>query len=77
MEADIVWFLSAVIINSLIEVIGNACGIESEHHYVFDVMSPLQFFLFIFILASVTEEVLFRGFLEYPQTSPGKRDQTV
>ena len=57
-------FLSAVIINSLIEVIGNACGIESEHHYVFDVMSPLQFFLFVFIMASTAEEVLFRGFLQ-------------
>lgn len=57
-------FLAAVIINPLLSGIGIAFGIEAEHHYVFDVMSPLQFFLFVFILASVAEEVLFRGFLQ-------------
>jgi membrane protease YdiL (CAAX protease family) len=57
-------FLSAVIVNGLLGAIGEACGIEQEAHFAFDVMSPLQVFLFIFILASVAEETLFRGFLQ-------------
>ncbi|HPX75135.1 MAG TPA: type II CAAX endopeptidase family protein [Bacteroidales bacterium] len=57
-------FLAAVIINSLLSGIGNIFKIESESHFVFKVMSPLQIFLYIFILASIAEEVLFRGFLQ-------------
>lgn len=57
-------FLAAVIVNVLMTIIGNIFGIKAESHYAFDVMSPLQFFLFVFIYASVVEEVLFRGFLQ-------------
>lgn len=57
-------FLSALIVNSLIFGIGIALGIEQESHFAFDIMSPLQIFLFIFVLASVAEELLFRGFLQ-------------
>ncbi|HPX76907.1 MAG TPA: hypothetical protein PLW77_10015, partial [Bacteroidales bacterium] len=57
-------FLAAVLVNGLITVIGNSLGIAAGSHYAFDVMSPLQFFLFIFIYASIEEEVLFRGFLQ-------------
>lgn len=57
-------FLAAVIINSLLSGIGNIFKIESESHFAFDIMSPLQIFLYIFILASIAEEVLFRGFLQ-------------
>ncbi len=57
-------FLAAVLVNGLVTIIGNIFGIEAESHYAFGVMSPLQFFLFVFIYASVVEEVLFRGFLQ-------------
>ncbi len=57
-------FLAAVIVNTLIVAIGNAFGIKAEANYLFDVMNSLQFFLFIFIMASVAEEALFRGFLQ-------------
>lgn len=56
--------LAAVLVNGIITVIGNNLGIATESHYVFDVMSPLQFFVFVFIYASIEEEVLFRGFLQ-------------
>ncbi len=57
-------FLTAVIVNSLLAGIGKAMGNEIESNYVFNIMTPLQVFLFIFILASVAEEALFRGFLQ-------------
>ncbi|MGI6313400.1 MAG: CPBP family intramembrane glutamic endopeptidase [Candidatus Cryptobacteroides sp.] len=56
--------LAAVIVNSLIYGIGMSLGIEQESHYIFAETSPLQFFLFVFICASVAEELLFRGFLQ-------------
>lgn len=57
-------FLTAVIVNILLFIIGSSIGIEQESHFAFDIMSPVQIFLFIFILASVAEELLFRGFLQ-------------
>ncbi|MDD3739081.1 MAG: CPBP family intramembrane metalloprotease [Lentimicrobiaceae bacterium] len=57
-------FLAAVIVNALMTIIGKIFGIDAESHYAFGVMSPLQIFLFVFIYASVVEEVLFRGFLQ-------------
>jgi membrane protease YdiL (CAAX protease family) len=57
-------FLTAVIVNVLIFGIGTSLGVKQESHFVFDETSPLQFFLFIFIGASVAEELLFRGFLQ-------------
>ena len=36
--------------------LGKVFGIEAGSHFVFDVMTPLQVFLFICILASVAEE---------------------
>jgi membrane protease YdiL (CAAX protease family) len=57
-------FLAAVIVNTLMVALTKGLGGEVESHFAFDVMSPLQFFLFIFICASVAEEVLFRGFFQ-------------
>lgn len=57
-------FLAAVVINPLMVVLTKILGGEIESHFAFDIMSPLQVFLFIFIYASVAEEVLFRGFLQ-------------
>ena len=45
-------------------VLTKILGGEVESHFALEVMSPLQVFLFIFIYASVAEEVLFRGFLQ-------------
>jgi membrane protease YdiL (CAAX protease family) len=57
-------FLAAVIVNAFMIALTKGLGGEVESHFAFDLMSPLQVFLFIFIYASVTEEVLFRGFLQ-------------
>jgi len=53
-----------VIVSFLFEIIGNLLGFKSESHPALVLMSPLQVFLLVFILASVAEEVLFRGFLQ-------------
>ena len=57
-------FLAAVIVNAFMIALTKGLGGEIESHFAFDMMTPLQVFLFIFIYASVTEEVLFRGFLQ-------------
>lgn len=57
-------FLATVIINPLMAILTKILGGEVESHFAFDVMSSLQVFLFIFIYASVAEEVLFRGFFQ-------------
>ena len=57
-------FFATVIVNALMVALTKGLGGEVEHNFVFDVMSPLQIFLLIFIYASVAEEVLFRGFLQ-------------
>jgi len=51
-------FLTAVVINILLTVITRIAGGKLE------TSSPLQTFLFIFIYASIAEEVLLRGFLQ-------------
>lgn len=56
--------LVPLIVNILLDIIGNLFGIKSESHPSFAVMSPLEVFLLVFILASVAEEALFRGFLQ-------------
>ena len=58
------FLIAAVIINTIMVGITQALGGKPEAHFVFGVMSPWQIFLFIFIYASVAEEVLFRGFLQ-------------
>mgnify|MGYP001022206358 CR=1 FL=1 len=57
-------FLAAIIVNTFMVALTKGLGGEVESHFAFDLMSPLQVFLFIFIYASVAEEVLFRGFLQ-------------
>ncbi|MCK5170180.1 MAG: CPBP family intramembrane metalloprotease, partial [Bacteroidales bacterium] len=46
-----------------ITVVTKVAGGELEEHPAFSVMNPLQIFIFVFIFASIAEEVLFRGFL--------------
>ena len=56
--------LTAITINIAMTIIGKIWGAKDETHIAFSLMSPLQIFLFVFIYASVAEEMLFRGFLQ-------------
>ena len=55
----IVFFVTFFIISVVTTVFGG----EVEGHPAFSVMNPLQIFIFVFIYASIAEEILFRGFL--------------
>jgi len=57
-------FLTAVVINILLTIITKIAGGKIEAHPLLEASSPLQTFLFIFIYASLAEEVLLRGFLQ-------------
>ena len=54
----------SIAINIILTVITNAIGGKVEAHPVLAKISPLQTFLFVFIYASIAEEMLFRGFLQ-------------
>ena len=56
--------LTAFIVNFSVNLITRLSGVEVQQHQVTASMSPLQVFVFIFLLASVAEELLFRGFLQ-------------
>ncbi len=55
--------LATIVVNVTISVITKISGGEIETHPALTKMSPLQVFIFIFIYASIAEELLFRGFL--------------
>ncbi len=55
--------LATIIINIFMTIITTILGGKIESHIVFNKMSPIQIFLFVFIYASIAEELLFRGFL--------------
>lgn len=57
-------FLSAIIVNILLTVITRMAGGNIEAHPLMAASTPLQTFLFIFIYASIAEELLLRGFLQ-------------
>ena len=54
---------ATIIINGLINIIAKATGNEIEIPAALARLQPIQIFLFVFIYASVAEELLFRGFL--------------
>ncbi len=57
--------LAAVVVNIIMSIIEKTLGVkEIEAHSAHSAMSPLQFFIFIFICTPIAEEVLFRGFLQ-------------
>ncbi|MDD2550757.1 MAG: CPBP family glutamic-type intramembrane protease [Bacteroidales bacterium] len=56
--------LAQIIVNIPFSIITMALNGEIESHPAFDVMSPIQVFVFVFIYASIAEELLFRGFLQ-------------
>jgi membrane protease YdiL (CAAX protease family) len=53
-----------VTIGILMTVVTKVSGGELEGHPAFKIMNPLQIFIFVFIYASIAEEILFRGFLQ-------------
>lgn len=55
--------LATIVVNALMGALTVALGGKGETHIAFARMSPLQIFLFVFIYASIAEELLFRGFL--------------
>lgn len=70
----LVGLFATIITNIFITIITIILGGKAENHIAFSKMSPLQIFIFIFIYASVAEELLFRGFLMNilkPLTSKG------
>ncbi len=54
---------ATIVVNVLMVLLTKLLGEEIEVHFVFKKMSPLQIFIFVFIYASIAEELLFRGFL--------------
>jgi membrane protease YdiL (CAAX protease family) len=56
-------FLATVFINITITVLTKILGGKVEAHALLTKMNPLQVFVFVFIYASIAEEILFRGFL--------------
>ncbi len=56
-------FLSSIVVNIFMITMTRILGAKVENHIIFNKMSPFQFFLFVFIYASISEELLFRGFL--------------
>jgi len=56
--------LITIAVNILMNIITTLAGGKITAHPLLQQMNALQTFLFIFILASVAEELLFRGFLQ-------------
>lgn len=57
-------FLTTVVVNITLNVLSMAAGFKPEAHPLLVASTPLQTFLFIFIFASIAEEMLMRGFLQ-------------
>ncbi len=55
--------LVTIVINILMTSLANIVGEKVEGHALLSEMNPLQVLIFVFIYASVAEEILFRGFL--------------
>lgn len=55
--------LATIIVNISMGILIKISGGESEAHPLLTKLTPLQVFVFVFIYASIAEEILFRGFL--------------
>lgn len=55
--------LATIIVNISMTILTTILGGKAESHVALSEMSPLQIFIFVFIYASIAEELLFRGFL--------------
>ncbi|NLP57298.1 CPBP family intramembrane glutamic endopeptidase [Lutibacter sp. B1] len=58
-----VGLLVSIIVNPLMTILTRKLGADVESHPLFLKMNATQVFFFVFIYASIAEEVLFRGFL--------------
>jgi len=52
-----------IVVNILMTIITKVAGGKIEPHPLLAQLTPLQVFIFVFIYASIAEELLFRGFL--------------
>ena len=59
----LVGLIATIIVNVSMTIITKILGGKIEVHPAMMKMSPLQVFIFVFIYASIAEEILFRGFL--------------
>ena len=57
-------FLSCFIVNILLSIITILAGGDIKAHPLMAASTPLQAFLFVFVYASIAEELLLRGFLQ-------------
>jgi membrane protease YdiL (CAAX protease family) len=55
--------LATIIVNISMTILTKAFGGNVDAHPLLTKMTPLQIFIFVFIYASIAEELLFRGFL--------------
>ena len=55
--------ITTIVVNILMTIITKAAGGKIESHPLLVQLTPLQVFIFVFIYASIAEELLFRGFL--------------
>lgn len=55
--------LTTIIINVTMTLIANSTGSSNGNHPMIVKMTPLQVILFVFVAASIVEEILYRGFL--------------
>lgn len=56
--------IASILVNVSITLIIKLFGAEAEVHPLLAKMTPFQIFVFVFIYASISEELLFRGFLQ-------------
>jgi len=55
--------VTTIVVNLLMTIITKVAGGKIEMHPLLAQLTPLQVFIFVFIYASIAEELLFRGFL--------------
>lgn len=58
-----VGLLTTIVVNILLTIITKMSGHDVEPHPLLAQMTVMQTFFFVFIFASIAEEILFRGFL--------------
>jgi len=59
----IIGILISIVVNILMTIIIILIGGDLERHSIISQMTPLQVIIFVFVYASIAEELLFRGFL--------------
>jgi membrane protease YdiL (CAAX protease family) len=59
----LIGIVSTIVINLLMTILTKIAGGKIEVHPLFAKMNPVQVFIYVFLYASLAEEILFRGFL--------------